>query len=118
MRTACILMMIALAATLTAANAQEAPAGSADRGHKIFLDQLCFNCHGTVGQGGGVAGPKIAPQPSAWTAFAQQVRTPRQGMPPYTAKNLPDQDLADIYAYLLSIKPGARAVDIPLLSGK
>ena len=118
MRTAFVAMTIALAATLTEANAQEAPAGSGERGQKIFEHQLCFNCHGTVGQGGGVAGPKIAPQPLAWPAFAQQVRTPRQGMPPYTAKNLPDQDLADIYAYLLSIKPGARAADIPLLSGK
>ena len=118
MRTACVAMTITLTATLTAAIAQEAPAGAVERGQVIFQHQLCFNCHGTVGQGGGVAGPKIAPQPFAWPAFSQQVRAPRQAMPPYTAKNLPEQDLADIYAYLLSIKPGARAADIPLLSGK
>jgi ubiquinol-cytochrome c reductase cytochrome c subunit len=118
MRSAFVAAALAWAATLTVAHAQDAPAGSAERGQKIFQHQLCFNCHGTVGQGGGVAGPKIAPQPFPWPAFAQQVRTPRQGMPPYTTKNLPDQDLADIYAYLLSIKPGARAADIPLLSGK
>ena len=103
--------------SIAAANAQDAPAGSAERGQKIFMHQMCFNCHGTVGQGGGVAGPKIAPQPFPWPAFAQQVRTPRQEMPPYTAKNLPEQDPADIYAYLASIKPGPRAADIPLLSG-
>jgi mono/diheme cytochrome c family protein len=101
-----------------AAHAQEAPAGSAERGRGIFIGQLCHSCHGTVGHSGGVAGPKIAPQPSPWAAFAQQVRTPRQAMPPYSAKNLPDRDLADVYAYLASIKPGARAQDIPLLSGK
>ena len=104
--------------SIAAAHAQEAPAGSAERGQKIYMHQLCFNCHGTVGQGGGVAGPKVAPQPFAWPAFAQQVRTPRQAMPPYSPKNLPEQDLADIYAYLGSIKPGPRAADIPLLSGK
>jgi ubiquinol-cytochrome c reductase cytochrome c subunit len=101
-----------------AVEAQDAPAGSAERGHQIFIHQMCYSCHGTVGQGGGVAGPKIAPQPFPWAAFARQVRTPRQAMPPYTAKNLPDQDLADIYAYIASIKPGPAAKDIPLLSGK
>mgnify|MGYP003343829628 CR=1 FL=1 len=108
---------VTLAAWALAVNAQDAPAGSAERGVKIFMHQMCFNCHGTVGQGGGVAGPKIAPQPFPWPAFEQQVRRLRQAMTPYTAKNLPDQDLADIYAYLASIKPGPAAKDIPLLSG-
>lgn len=115
MRTA--LAAFAIGVFSMTAGAQEAPQGSAERGQKIFMQQLCFNCHGTVGQGGGVAGPKIAPQPFPWAAFAEQVRKPRQSMPPYTQKNLPDQDLADIYAYMGSIKPGAAAKDIPLLSG-
>jgi len=37
-------------------------------------------------------------------------------MPPYIAKYLNDQDFADIYAYLVSIKPGPSAKDIPLLN--
>ena len=97
--------------------AQTAPAGSAESGQKIFMRQMCFNCHGTVGQNGGVAGPKIAPNPFPWPAFVQQVRKPRAEMPPYTEKNLREQDLADIYAYLTSIKAGPAAKDIPLLSG-
>jgi mono/diheme cytochrome c family protein len=102
----------------TAAHAQNAPAGSAERGQKIFMHQLCQACHGTVGQGGERgAGPKIAPNPFPWVAFEQQVRKPRQVMLPYSAKNLPDQDLADIYAYLVSIKTGPLAKDVPLLSG-
>jgi mono/diheme cytochrome c family protein len=100
----------------TLAGAQEAPAGSAERGRGIYIHQMCHNCHGTVGQGGGVAGPKIAPNPFAWADFARQVRTPRQAMPPYSAKNLPEQDLADVYAYILSIRPGPAARDIPLLN--
>jgi mono/diheme cytochrome c family protein len=115
MRFRAWIWTIALAAA--AAQAQQAPAGSAERGQRIFIDQMCHNCHGTVGHGGGVAGPKVAPQPFAWPAFERQIRAPRQAMPPYSAKNLPEQDLADIYAYLVSIKPGPGAKDIPLLSG-
>jgi mono/diheme cytochrome c family protein len=108
---------LALMAGMTAgvAHAQSAPAGSAERGYKIFIHQLCQNCHGTLGQGGGVAGPKIAPNPFSWAAFAQQVRKPRQAMPPYSEQVLPEQDLADIHAYLSSIRPGPAAKDIPLL---
>ena len=111
--------ILAIAALSLAAQAwaQTPPAGSAERGQKIFMNQMCFNCHGTVGQGGGVAGPKIAPAPVPWSFFSQQVRRPRAEMPPYTDKNLPEQDLADVYAYLSSIKVGPTAKDIPLLSG-
>jgi mono/diheme cytochrome c family protein len=100
-----------------AADSSGTPPGNAERGHKIYLQQLCQNCHGTVGQGGGVAGPKIAPNPWPFVAFAQQVRKPRQAMPPYTEKNLINQDLADLYAYVLSIKAGPAAKEIPLLGG-
>jgi len=112
--------MIVAAASLVFAgtlHAQNAPAGSAERGQKIFTHQMCHNCHGTVGQGGERgAGPRIAPNPFPWAAFEQQVRRPRQAMVPYTAKNLPDQDLADIYAYVLSIKAPPNSRDLPLLS--
>ena len=93
-----------------------APAGSAERGKKVFIQQMCHNCHGTVGQGGERgAGPKIYPNPFPYAAFAQQTRKPRAAMPPYTEKNLPEQDLVDIYHYLFSTKPSPAAKDIPLL---
>jgi mono/diheme cytochrome c family protein len=44
------------------------------------------------------------------------VRTPRLDMPPYRQQFLSDQDLADIYAYLLTTKPSPEAKDIPLLN--
>lgn len=114
------LIAVAVAGSMffaVAAQAQNAPAGSAERGKKIYLHQMCHNCHGTVGQGGGVAGPKLAPNPWPWAAFAQQTRKPRLVMTPYSGKVLPEQDLADIYAYIVSIKPGPAAKDIPLLGG-
>ena len=113
MRLTMTIVLAVLAAG--AANAQNAPAGSAERGQKAFMHHMCYNCHGTIGHGGGVAGPKIAPNPFPWAAFAQQVRKPRAEMPPFSEKTLPEQELADIYAYLVSIKAGSPAKDQPLL---
>jgi mono/diheme cytochrome c family protein len=75
----------------------------------------CHACHGTLGQGAST-GPRLAPGPQPYAAFAQQVRQPRQDMPRYTPEALSDQDLADIYAYLQSIQPGPGATAIPLLN--
>jgi mono/diheme cytochrome c family protein len=36
-------------------------------------------------------------------------------MPRYPVEVLSDQEMADIYAYVASIKPGPAAKDIPLL---
>ena len=114
-----IVLVAALGLSMaTAAQAQNAPAGSAERGWKSYMHHACYTCHGTVGQGGERgAGPKIAPNPWPWPAFAQQTRKPHGVMIPYSERTLPDQELADIYAYVLTIKPGPAAKDIPLLSG-
>ena len=106
------------ASTVMAQTAESlgAPPGNAERGRKVFMHQLCYTCHGTVGQGGERgSGPKIYPNPVPWQAFLTQVRTPRQAMPPYTDKNLSDQEVADIYHYLFSTKASPAAKDIPLL---
>jgi len=87
-----------------------------ESGRKAYLKYQCYTCHGTVGQGGERgAGPKLAPNPFPWEGFRLQVRTPRQDMPPYRAAQLPDKELADLYAYVASIKPGPAATAIPLL---
>ena len=100
-----------------AADSLGAPPGNAERGKKIYMQQLCYTCHGTVGQGGERgAGPKIAPNPWPYAAFVQQVRKPRLLMVPYSEKNLAEQDLIDLYHYVLSIKAGPAAKDVPLLN--
>jgi ubiquinol-cytochrome c reductase cytochrome c subunit len=111
------LLAAALMVGGACAFAQDAPSGSAERGHQAFEKYQCFRCHGTVGQGGGIAGPKLAPNPFPWAAFQMQVRTPRADMPPFRSQFLSDQDLADIYAYIRSVKGGTPAKDIPLLTG-
>ena len=79
------------------------------------MKHYCYTCHGTSGQGGERgAGPRIAPNPWPYAAFVQQTRKPRQVMIPYSEKTLPEQDLIDIYHYVLTIKASS-AKDIPLL---
>ena len=109
---------IAVAGSAAAQTAQSlgAPAGDAEKGRKIYMQQLCYTCHGTLGQGGDRgSGPKIYPDPFPFAAFVQQVRRPRESMPSYNAQYLGDQELADIYHYLFSTKVSPAAKDIPLL---
>jgi ubiquinol-cytochrome c reductase cytochrome c subunit len=109
-----ILACIAGVLTANAAFAQaDTPRGNAANGKKLFETIGCFECHGYVGQGGG-AGPKLV-EPPAYAAYIVQLRTPRQVMPPYTARVLNDQQAADIYAHLLTLPKPVDAKTIPLL---
>jgi ubiquinol-cytochrome c reductase cytochrome c subunit len=91
-----------------------AVAASAEKGKTLFITHGCFQCHGTVGQGGN-AGPKLAPNPMPYEALANFVRTTNRQMPPYREAILSNEDLADIYAYLQSIPPSLDYKTIPLL---
>jgi len=81
------------------------PAGDAVNGKRVYMADGCYQCHGSVGQGSRPTGPHLAPNPVSYEAFAAQVRHPVNTMPPYTSVVLSDQELADIYAYLLTIPP-------------
>jgi mono/diheme cytochrome c family protein len=110
------IFMISLFTAASASAQDQTPAGSADAGYKAFMKYQCYTCHGTVGQGGDRGtGPKLAPNPFPWAGFEHQVRTPRQDMPAYRKAHVADRELADIYAYVLSIKPPPDAKSIPLL---
>jgi mono/diheme cytochrome c family protein len=110
-------MLIALGVACAAIQAQaQAPAGDVARGKAAYMKNMCHTCHGTAGQGGDRgSGPRIAYDVWPWEGFAQQVRHPREAMPRYDAKQLSDKDLVDIYAYVASMKRGAKAAEIPLL---
>ena len=109
--------MLPLAFAVSAAFAQaQVPAGSAERGLKAYLKYECQTCHGTVGQGGERgAGPKLTPIPFPYEAFVSQTRAPRRDMPAYRTQHLSNQELTDIYAYIMSIRPSPPAKDNPLL---
>ncbi len=94
-----------------------APVGDAKLGQALYMRVGCYECHGTVGQGSGQRGPggwgpMLAPKPIPFSAVLAQLRRPRDEMPAYSVLILPDQDVANIYAYLVSIPAGNSAGDI------
>jgi mono/diheme cytochrome c family protein len=110
--------LIALPLAATALAQETKPAGDPVNGKKLFLTVGCYQCHGTFGQGGGRAGPKLAPNPLSAGLILHQLRRPAANMPVYTTVDLSDAQAGDIIAYLQSIKPGKAAKDIPLLNIK
>jgi len=95
--------------------ASESLTGNAENGKKLFAAYGCYQCHGHQGAGAST-GPRVGPPQISMSAFSWYVRAPRGQMPPYTAKVVSDQDLADIYAYLKTFQPPVPASGIPLLN--
>ncbi len=90
------------------------PAGNVESGKKLYEKYGCSDCHGLLGQGAPTSGPRIAPNPLPLAAFIRSVRVPRLQMPPYTAKVMPDRELADVRAYLATVpKPAPVTVLAP-----
>ena len=114
MRGGPYLTLAALAAGLFLAQ-PAAIAASAEKGKQVFTRAGCWQCHGTMGQGG-VAGPTLAPDPLPFEALASFVRTTNRTMPAYCEEILSDADLADLYADLLSIPRGPDPKTIALLN--
>src|SRR6185369_12171717 len=117
------LFVIAVAGPLAAGTGQQAgpapqqqnaPAGNAANGRKLFVSFGCYQCHGYEAQGGS-AGPRLAPRPIAYAQLMKYVRHPTGEMPPFTEKIVKDTELTDIYAFLRA-QPVPPDVDkIPLL---
>ena len=95
--------------------AAPAPAGDAEKGKALFVKNGCYQCHNYEGHGG-AAGARIAPNPLPFRGFVNYVRSPRGDMPPYTAKVMSEQDLADVHAYLRSRPRPAAVSSITLLA--
>ena len=111
MKTLLILLPL-LAATAFA----QTNTGDAVNGKRLFMRTGCYQCHGTVGQGG-LAGPRLAQTGLAQAGFISYVRNPRPGnMPPYRGKVMTDQALADVYAYVRSVPPPVPLASIPILN--
>jgi mono/diheme cytochrome c family protein len=105
-----------------AADGQAAPADAnaanvnAANGKRLFLSYGCYACHGTTGASGGIAGPRLAPNPLPLATVRAKLRSASGRMPVYSAVVMRDEEIADVVAYLQSIPPGLPAADIPLLS--
>jgi len=113
-----MILMASLSAQTPNPNA--APRGNADNGKKLFVTYGCYQCHGYAAHGGAggaqTGGTRIAPKPIPFAAFSKYVRRPTEQMPPYTQKLASDQDLADIYAWLLTIPEPPPVSSIPQLN--
>jgi len=114
----CVMACALLLCGAAAARADDPPPGDAVTGKRLFLADGCFQCHGTVGQGGRYNGPvpRIARTELPFEGFIGLLRAPPNDMPPYVAAVLPDQAVADIYAYLRGLPEPRAAHDIPLLN--
>ena len=86
-----------------------------EKGKTAYMKFGCWQCHGTVGQGG-LAGLKLAPDPIPYDKFAAFVRTTNRAMPPYRESVLSNDDLTEIYAYLEAIPSTPNYKSIPLLN--
>src|SRR3954454_12251785 len=110
--------LVALAAGVVLGHGPVLAAGGAAKGQTAFTKYGCWQCHGFEGQGSAVTslGKVLAPDPLPWEAFSAFVRTTNRAMPPYSEQVLPNEDLADIHAYLSSIPKGKDYKSIPLLN--
>jgi len=91
--------------------------GNSAHGKELFLKYSCYACHGFSGQNR--PGARLVPMKIAQAGFIAYVRNPPRPnqMPSYSAKAVPDADMADIYAYLKTLPDSAPAAkSIPLLN--
>lgn len=109
--------LAALAAGAVLGNSA-ALAASSQKGKAAFMRYGCWQCHGTQGQGSVATsnGKVLAPDPLPYESFSAFVRSTNGAMPPYSEQVLPNDDLADIHAYLSSIPKPNDHTSIPLLS--
>jgi mono/diheme cytochrome c family protein len=109
------LVMVAAVAGAGAQAPREAaaPTGDVKRGKTMF-DQTyrCYACHGYEGETGS---PRLVPMTRSEESFVAFVRKPtRPAMPSFS--DVKSEDLADVYAYLRSLRPAPPPADaIPLL---
>src|SRR5262245_1804164 len=115
MRRSLLILPVAtlLLAVAGAQTTPPAPQGNVKAGEALYLKYGCYECHGYSGQNG--PGARLVPMRMNMTQFMSYVRNPAR-MPPYSATLVTDAQLADIYAYIQTLKVSPAAKDIPLLN--
>jgi mono/diheme cytochrome c family protein len=88
---------------------------SPEQGKALYIQHGCWGCHGYEGQGG-IAGPKLSPDPKPIDFYHGFVRYSSGAMPPYSEKILPKKDLIVIYEFLQSIPKGPDYMTIQILN--
>src|SRR5579862_6432309 len=100
-----IVAAICAGGLTTMVRAQDAPAGDAAEGKRLYLAVGCFTCHGRSGQGGAMNGPApiLAKTAMPFDGFKAQLRQPINEMPAYSEAVMSDQQIADVYAFLQTL---------------
>ena len=111
-----VAVSAALVLSLTTVSQNNAlPAGSVENGKELYLKYSCYACHGYSAQTGN--GARLVSTKLNQQGFTNYIRNPRtNGMPTYTAKVVPDQQAADLFANIKTFKEPPAAKDIPLLN--
>ena len=109
-------LLVHVIGVLACTTAFAADLDAAKRGEALYMQNQCYSCHGTQGQGGERnAGPRIFPNPTPFVAFELQMRTPRNLMPRYAVQNINDAQLKDLYAYVENMRLSPAVAQVPLL---
>ena len=115
MKTRLFVLVIAAVAFLSVPASAQLKPGNVDNGKRLFSFNGCYQCHGTVGQGG-AAGARLAQTKLNQQGFINFVRNPPpSNMPPYRAKIMSDQELADVFAYIRTFPEPLNPANVPLL---
>jgi mono/diheme cytochrome c family protein len=115
--TAAVVAVSGLCANVTGVLAQDAPAGDAAAGKRVYIADGCFTCHGRAGQGGAYNGPAplLAKTALPFEGLKMQIRNPSNDMPAYSEAVMSDQQIADIFAFLQSLPARRDPKDIAIL---
>jgi len=96
---------------------ESAAAANPSNGQRLFVKDGCYECHGYLGQGStSTGGTRLGPPQIPLSAFVSYVREPTGQMPPYTAKVISNEDLAEIYNFLKSVPPPPPLKSIQILN--
>ena len=116
MKTILILLSLFAVTVFSVPASAQVKTGNVDNGKRLFAFNGCYQCHGTVGQGG-AAGARLAQTKLTQPGFIAFVRNPPpSNMPPYRAKIMSDQELVDVYAYIQTFPAPVNPATIPLLN--
>jgi mono/diheme cytochrome c family protein len=126
-----LLLTLTASAQTAGTMTQPPPAvGNPQNGKSLFLAHQCFACHGYNGETGTRLlneDGSFVPRLLTSRGFIAFIRAPRPNerppvgssvtMPSYGVSSLPDQQAADVFAYIRTFKPTEPALsDIPLLT--
>jgi mono/diheme cytochrome c family protein len=98
-----VVILVALVVAACGGGGAAAPStqGDANAGAKTWASSPCVACHGANAEGG--AGPRLAGTSLPFDTVKNTVRNGRGGeMPKFSADQVSDADIANIYAWLKS----------------